>query len=106
MESRSAAAAHRQADRRRAEAVLAEFKTGRCGVPVSRDLSRGGASLRRILRQVQARQVQSSFAGSEVDGRSLAVHRENDQPAAGMTHVIAGGQVLDGASGGYLGLSW
>ena len=95
-------AAHRQADHRRGEAVHAEFKTGRRGVPVSRDLSRGGTSLRRILRQVQARQVQSSFAGSEVDGGSLAVHGKNDQPAVGMTHVIAGGQVLDdGVSGRY-----
>src|SRR5712692_1144626 len=54
---RQSAAAHRQADPPRGEAVHAEFKTGRHGVPVSRDLSRGGTSLRRILRQVQARQV-------------------------------------------------
>ena len=93
---------HRQADHRRGEAVHAEFKTGRRGVPVSRDLSRGGASLRRILRQVQARQVQSAFAGSELDGGSLAMHGKNDRPAVGMTHVIAGGQVLDdGASGSW-----
>jgi hypothetical protein len=31
------------------------------------------------------------------------VHREIDEPAVGMTHVVAGGQVLDGASGGYFG---
>src|SRR5580698_6018589 len=66
-------AAHRQADRPPHEAVHADFKTGRRGVPVSRDLSGGRASLRRILRQVQASQIQASFAGSEVDGGSLAV---------------------------------
>ncbi len=77
---RQSGAAHRQADHRLGEAVHADFKTGRRGVPVSRDLSRGGTSLRSILRQVQAGQLRSSFTGSEVDGGSLAVHGKIDQP--------------------------
>ena len=33
----------------------------------------------------------ATFTGSEVGGGSLAVHGNNDRPAVGMTHVIAGG---------------
>ena len=67
----------------------------------------------RSLGKRSLHQVNRSAAVERVAGMGM-VHslasvpdqhnRENDRTAVGVKYVIAGGQFLDGASGGYLGL--